>query len=57
MGYMIRSLDIAGNIPSAVTLLSKGKIPIIPTQIHGIEEYWDMFEAAYKTKGQLEGKE
>jgi len=57
MGYMIRSLDIIGNIPSAATLLSKGKIPFIPKQIDGIEEIWELFEKGYKTKGQLEGKE
>jgi len=57
MGYMLRTFDIFGNIPSAITLLSKGKIPFIPSRIDGIKEYKDMFDAAYKTKGQLEGKE
>ena len=57
MGYMLRSLDIVGNIPSAVTLVSKGKIPFIPKQIEGIEELWELYEKAYKTKGQLKGKE
>jgi heterodisulfide reductase subunit C2 len=38
MAYMARSLDILGNIPSAIALLRKRKIRILPRRIRGVAE-------------------
>ncbi len=55
--YIVRSLDLFTNALSGIHLMARGKLPLIPTQIKGIEEFWDLYEKAYKTKGQLAGKE
>jgi heterodisulfide reductase subunit C len=54
VAYMARSLDILSNMPSGITLISKGKIPIVPRPIKGIKELRKMHARAYKTKAQLE---
>lgn len=54
--YMLRSMDLFGNIASGILLMARGKFPLLPEQIEGIDEIRDMFEKAYKTKGQLTGK-
>ncbi len=55
--YMIRSLDFFSNMGQGMTLMARGKLPLIPTQIAGIEEMWKLYDEAYKTKGQLAGEE
>ncbi len=55
--HMIRSLDLFGNAASGLALMIRGKLPMIPKQIEGIEEIWDMYDRAYKTTGQLAEKE
>jgi heterodisulfide reductase subunit C len=57
MPYMLRSMDLFSNAESGLALFIRGKLPMIPTQIKGIEDFWKMYEKAYKTKGQLKGKE
>ncbi len=52
--YLARTLDIANNAPSAVKLLARGKLPILPKQIDGIDEMFELYEQAYKTAGQLD---
>jgi heterodisulfide reductase subunit C len=57
MPYMFRSLEILTNMPSGLALIFRGKLPFIPEQIEGIDEIWDLFDKAYKTRGELqEGK-
>lgn len=55
--YMARSLDMLSNAVSGVLLISKGKLPFIPKQIEGIEEIRKLYDAAYKTKGELAREE
>ena len=55
--YMIRTLDFFSNMGSGMALMARGKLPFIPKQIRGIEEIWKLYDEAYKTKGQLAGKE
>ena len=57
MPYMLRSLDFFSNMGSGIALMLRGKLPIIPKQIRGIEEIWKLYREGYKTKGQLKGKE
>ncbi len=42
IAYMARSLDFSG-VGSAPTLLSRGKLPLLPTRIDGIEEVRGMY--------------
>jgi len=53
MPYMARSLDLFSNMASGIALMARGKLPLIPKRIKGIEEIWKLYEEAYKTKGQL----
>ena len=55
--HMVRSLDLFSNAGSGLALFSRGKLPMIPKQIKGIEEIWHLYDEAYKTSGQLERKE
>ncbi len=55
--YIVRSLDLFTNAASGVQLMARGKLPLMPRQIKGIEEIWKLYEEAYKTKGQLARKE
>lgn len=57
MPYMIRSLDLFSNMGSALALMPRGKFPLIPKQIEGIEDIRQLFHRAYKTKGQLKKEE
>ena len=54
MPYMVRSLDIFSNMASGIALMARGKLPLIPKQIKGIEEIRKLYDEAYKTKGELE---
>ena len=54
MPYMARSLDLFSNMASGIALMARGKLPLIPKQIKGIEEIWKLYDEAYKTKGELE---
>ena len=56
MAYMARSLDLLSNMASGITLMSKGKIPLLPRAIKGVKGLRRMYGEAYKTKGQLEGE-
>ena len=53
MAYMARSLDLLSNMASGITLMSKGKIPLLPGAIKGVKGLRRMYDQAYKTKGQL----
>lgn len=55
--YMVRSLDLFSNMGTALALMPRGKFPMIPKQIEGIEEIRQLFDRAYKTKGQLKREE
>ena len=55
--YIVRSLDLFSNAISGIQLMARGKLPLIPTQIKGIEEIRKLYDEAYKTKGQLARKE
>jgi len=57
MPYMARSLDLFSNMESGILLMMRGKLPMIPTQIKGIEEIRKLFDEGYKTQGELAGKE
>lgn len=54
--YIARSLAVFDNATSGVLLMARGKLPLLPKQIRGIEEIDRLFEEAYKTKGQLRRK-
>ena len=54
--YMARSMDLFGNAASGVALMLRGKLRLIPKQIDGIEEIRQIYDEAYKTKGELKGK-
>ena len=56
MPYMARSLDLFGNANSGLALFLRGKLPLIPGQIKGIDEFWKMYDRVNKTKGRLKGK-
>jgi heterodisulfide reductase subunit C len=55
--YMVRSLDLFSNMGTALALMPRGKFPLMPKQIEGIEEIRQLFDRAYKTKGQLKREE
>ena len=55
--YIVRSLDLFSNAVSGIQLMARGKLPMIPKQIKGIEEIRKLYDEAYKTKGQLARKE
>lgn len=55
--YMVRSLDLFSNMGTALALMPRGKFPMMPKQIEGIEEIRQLFDRAYKTKGQLKREE
>lgn len=55
--YMVRSLDLFSNMGTALALMPRGKFPLMPKQIEGIEEIRRLFDRAYKTKGQLKREE
>ena len=55
--YIVRSLDLFSNAGSGIALMARGKLPLIPKQIKGIDEIRKLYDEAYKTKGQLAGKE
>ena len=55
--YMVRSLDLFSNMGTALGLMPRGKFPLMPKQIEGIEEIRQLFDRAYKTKGQLKREE
>ena len=57
MPYIVRSMDLFSNAISGIQLMIRGKLPMIPTQIRGIDEIRDLYDAAYKTKGQLAKEE
>jgi len=55
--YMARSMDLFGNAVSGIQLMMRGKLPLIPTQIEGIDQIRKLYDEGYKTKRQLAGKE
>jgi len=55
--YIARSLDLFSNAVSGIQLMARGKLPLIPKQIKGIEEIWKLYDEGYKTKGELARKE
>lgn len=55
--YMARSMDLFGNADSGIKLMLRGKLPLIPKQIRDIQEIRKIYDEAYKTKGELEGKD
>lgn len=55
--YIVRSLDLFTNAFSGVHLFARGKLPLIPKQIKGIDQIRKIFDKGFKTKGQLAGKE
>lgn len=55
--YMARSLDLFGNAVSGIQLFARGKLPIMPSQIKGIDDFWKMYDEAYKTQGELARKD
>ncbi len=57
MAYMARSLDILGNIPSAIALLKKRKIRILPKRIRGVSELANVYRKAYKIGAKPKGEE
>jgi heterodisulfide reductase subunit C len=50
VAYMIRSLDLFSNLPSGIPLMLRGKLPIMPRQIKGIDELREMVDKTYRTK-------
>ena len=52
--YIARSLDFFSNAVSGILLFVRGKLPLTPTQIKGMDEMRKLYDEAYKTKGQLE---
>jgi heterodisulfide reductase subunit C len=52
MAYMLKSLDFFSNMSSGITLMSKGKLPMIPKPIRGIRNIWKLYKKAYKTQGE-----
>ena len=56
MPYIVRSMDLFSNAISGVQLMLRGKLPMIPGQIRGIDEIRKLYDEAYKTKGQLADK-
>jgi heterodisulfide reductase subunit C len=50
MAYMIKSLDFFSNMSSGITLMSKGKLPMIPKPIKGIRDIRKLFKKSFKTK-------
>ena len=57
MPYIFRSMDLFSNAISGIQLMLRGKLPMIPGQIRGIDEIRQLYDEAYKTKGQLRAKE
>jgi len=57
MPYMVRSLDLFSNASSGIQLMMRGKLPIIPGQIKGIDAIRKLYAECHKTKGQLAGKD
>ena len=55
--YIVRSLDLFSNAVSGVHLFARGKLPLIPKQVKGIEQIRKLFDEGYKTKGQLAREE
>ncbi len=53
----VKALDLVSTFRSAVLLLSRLKLPFLPKQIKGIREIRKLYSKAYKTKGQMIGKE
>lgn len=54
--YIVRSLDVFSNAVSGVLLLMRGKLPLIPKQIEGMDEIKKLFDEGFKTKGQLRSR-
>ena len=53
--YMARSLDLFSNLPSGLQLFMRGKLPILPTQIHDIVAFRRMFQQTYR-RNTIEGR-
>ena len=51
--YMFRSGDLFSNLGSGMALMARGKLPLIPGQIKGIEDIWELYEKGYGGKGKL----
>lgn len=51
--YMMRSMDLLSNMVSGITLMLKGKLPLIPKRIKGATDIKKLYGRAHKTKGQL----
>ncbi|MFC1582100.1 4Fe-4S dicluster domain-containing protein [Planctomycetota bacterium] len=48
--YMVRSLDLFSNLTSGVLLFKRAKLPLMPSQIKGIDEFREMFDKVYQPK-------
>ena len=51
--HMLRSLDLFSNLQSGVTLMLKGKLPLVPKRIRGIAEIRKVFKQGHKTRGEM----
>ena len=56
MGYMARSLDLFSNMASGITLMLRGKIPILPRVIKGIKDLRRVHQEACRPKARPEGR-
>ncbi len=54
--YMLRTRDFFSNMASGPALMRRRKLPLLPKRIAGIKEIRELYEKAYKTRGELEGK-
>ncbi|MHC4713301.1 MAG: 4Fe-4S dicluster domain-containing protein [Planctomycetota bacterium] len=55
--YIARSLDLFSNAISGILLMMRGKLPLIPGQIEGIDQMRSLYDKAYKTGDRKAGKE
>jgi heterodisulfide reductase subunit C len=46
--YKLRSRDLMTDLGPGLRLFLKGKIPVLPSRVKGIEEIRNIFEKTYK---------